>query len=89
MLCHDFHGYQLGYFPNGPLGHPGYGLYVDTLPKALLAAVVFLILFLLFNYAVVATARLHVTIARALLQGAEELPGPSSGSSSRRRSAGW
>ena len=32
-----FHGYQIGYFPNGPHGHPGYGLYVDTLPKALLA----------------------------------------------------
>ena len=35
-----FHGYQLGYFPNGPHGHPGYGLYIDTLPKALLAAAV-------------------------------------------------
>ena len=62
-----YHGYQLGYFPNGPHGHPGYGLYVDTLPKALLAAVVFLILFLLFNYVLVATARAHATIARALL----------------------
>jgi len=69
---HNFHGYQLGYFPNGPNGHPGYGLYVDTLPKALLAAAVFLILFLLFNYVVVATARLHVITARALLQGAED-----------------
>jgi hypothetical protein len=69
---HNFHGYQLGYFPNGPHGHPGYGLYVDTLPKALLAAAVFLILFLLFNYVVVATARLHVAAARALLQGAED-----------------
>jgi hypothetical protein len=27
-----YHGYQLGYFPNGPHGHPGYGLYIDTLP---------------------------------------------------------
>jgi hypothetical protein len=69
---HNFHGYQLGYFPNGPHGHPGYGLYVDTLPKALLAAAAFLILFLLFNYVVVATARLHVAAARALLQGAED-----------------
>ena len=33
-----YHGYQLGYFPNGPHGHRGYGLYVDTLPKALLVA---------------------------------------------------
>jgi hypothetical protein len=62
-----YHGYQLGYFPNGPHGHPGYGLYVDTLPKALLAAAVFLVLFLLFNYVVVATARLHAAAARALL----------------------
>jgi hypothetical protein len=67
------HGVQLGYFPNGPHGHPGYGLYVDTLPKALLAAVVFLILFLLFNYVLVATARAHATIARALL-GQQEDP---------------
>jgi hypothetical protein len=50
------HGVQLGYFPNGPHGHPGYGLYVDTLPKALLAAAICLLLFLLFNYALVATA---------------------------------
>jgi hypothetical protein len=62
-----YHGYQLGYFPNGPHGHPGYGLYVDTLPKALLSAAVCLILLLLFNYVLVATARAHVTVARALL----------------------
>jgi Putative sensor len=68
-----FHGYQLGYFPNGPHGHPGYGLYVDTLPKALLAAVVCAVLFLLFNYVLVATARLHATVARRLL-GPQEDP---------------
>ena len=68
-----FHGYQLGYFPNGPHGHPGYGLYIDTLPKALLAAAVSLILFLLFNYALVATARAHAAAARALL-GRQEDP---------------
>ena len=61
------HGVQLGYFPNGPHGHPGYGFYVDTFPKAVLAAVVFLILFLLFNYVLVATARRHAAIARRLL----------------------
>jgi Putative sensor len=69
---HNFHGYQLGYFPNGPNGHPGYGLYVDTLPKALLAAAGFLVLFLLFNYVVVATARLHASTARALLRGVND-----------------
>lgn len=61
------HGVQLGYFPDGPHGHPGYGFYVDTFPKALLAAAVFLILFLLFNYALVATAQRHAAIARRLL----------------------
>jgi hypothetical protein len=68
-----FHGYQLGYFPNGPHGHPGYGLYIDTLPKALLAAAVSLVLFLLCNYALVATARAHTAAARALL-GRQEDP---------------
>jgi Putative sensor len=62
-----YHGWQLGYFPNGPHGHPAYGLYIDTLPKALLGAVACLVLFLLFNYVVVATARLHAAAARALL----------------------
>ncbi len=67
-----FHGYQLGYFPNGPHGHPGYGLYIDTLPKALLAAAVSLVLFLLFNYVLVATARAHAKTARALLGRPED-----------------
>ncbi|HVT68676.1 MAG TPA: sensor domain-containing protein [Trebonia sp.] len=62
-----YHGYQLGYFPNGPHGHPGYGLYVDTLPKALLVAVVCLVAVLLFNYVLVATARAHAFVARSLL----------------------
>lgn len=66
------HGVQLGYFPNGPHGHPGWGLYVDTLPKALLVAAVCLVLFLLFNYVLVATARLHATVARALLRAPED-----------------
>jgi hypothetical protein len=62
------HGVVLGYFPHGP-GGPGHvGLYVDTLPKALLAAAVFLVLFLLFNYVLVITARAHVRIARSLLR---------------------
>jgi hypothetical protein len=67
------HGVQLGYFPHGPHGHPGWGLYVDTLPKALLVAAVCLVLFLLFNYVLVAAARLHAATARALL-GAPEDP---------------
>jgi hypothetical protein len=62
------HGVQLGYFPNGPKGAGGHGLYVDTLPRALLAAAGFAILFLLFNYVLVATARMHGRVARALLR---------------------
>jgi hypothetical protein len=61
------HGIQLGYFPHGPHGPGAWGLYVDTLPRALAVAGVCLILFLLFNYVLVAAARLHATIARALL----------------------
>ncbi len=82
----NYHGYQLGYFPNGPHGHPGWGLYVDSLPKALLTALVCLIGFLLFNYVLVATARAHAHVARSLLsdpgdplQEAKEIlrnPGP-------------
>jgi hypothetical protein len=66
------HGVQLGYFPNGPHGPHAWGLYVDTLPKTLAVAAVCLVLFLLFNYVLVAAARLHATIARALLRPPED-----------------
>lgn len=62
-----YHGYQLGYFPNGPHGPGGWGLYVDSLPRALLVGAVCLIGFLLFNYVLVATARAHAFVVRALL----------------------
>jgi len=62
------HGVTLGYFPHGPHGPGGVGLYVDSLPTALLAAAGFLVLFLIFNYAVVATARAHASVARTLLR---------------------
>jgi hypothetical protein len=62
------HGVALGYFPHGPTGPGHWGLYVDTLPKALLVALVFLVLFLLFNYVLVLTGRAHVRIARSLLR---------------------
>jgi hypothetical protein len=62
------HGVQLGYFPNGSSGPGHWGLYVDTLPKALAAAAVCLVLFLLFNYVLVLTGRAHVRIARSLLR---------------------
>lgn len=62
------HGVVLGYFPHGPTGPGSVGLYVDTLPKALLAAAGFLAGFLIFNYVLVATARAHALTARALLR---------------------
>jgi hypothetical protein len=62
------HGVALGYFPHGPHGPGAWGLYVDTMPRALLAAAVFLAAFLLFNYVLVLTARAHAQIARAMLR---------------------
>jgi hypothetical protein len=62
------HGVLLGYFPHGPHGPGGVGLYVDTLPKALLVAAGFLALFLAFNYVVVITARAHAVVARSVLR---------------------
>jgi hypothetical protein len=66
------HGVQLGYFPNGPSGRGAAGLYLDTLPKALLAAVVCLILLALFSYVLVAAARAHATVARGLLRAPQD-----------------
>ncbi len=66
---HRFHGYQLGfYFPHGPDGPGTVGVFIDTLPKALLAAAAGIAGFLIFNYVVVATARLHARVAQALLR---------------------
>jgi hypothetical protein len=62
------HGVPLGYFPHGPNGRGSVGLYVDTLPKALLAAAIFAAAFLLFSYVVVLTARAHAAIARSVLR---------------------
>ncbi len=62
------HGVPFGYFPHGANGPGGVGLYVDTLPRALLAGAAFLVAFLLFNYVVVVTARAHARIAQALLR---------------------
>jgi hypothetical protein len=61
------HGVQLGYFPNGPHGPGGHGFYITTLPQAIAAAVAFAVAFLLFNYVLVGTARLHAAAARGLL----------------------
>jgi hypothetical protein len=61
------HGLALGYFPHGPGGPGALGIYADTLPKAMLAAAIFGLLFLLFNYVLVKAARTHATVARGWL----------------------
>ena len=61
------HGVALGYLPNGPDGPGGFGWWIGSLPSALLAAAVFLVLLLLGNYLVVLAAGVHGRIARALL----------------------
>jgi hypothetical protein len=55
------HGVPLGYFPHGPAGSGAVGLYVDTMPKAILAAAIFSVLFLLCNYLLVKVAKVHAT----------------------------
>jgi putative sensor protein len=67
-----YHGYDLGYHPNGPHGPGGWGLYVDTLPKALAVAGVCLILFLILNYVLVLTARAHAAVAHGVLGAADD-----------------
>jgi hypothetical protein len=62
------HGLQFGYFPNGPAGPGSWGWFISNLHQALIAAGVLLVLFLLFNYVLVGTARLHARIASALLR---------------------
>jgi hypothetical protein len=52
------HGYQLGFwFPHGPAGPGTVGVFIDTLPKALLCSAVGLAGFIVTNYVLVATAR--------------------------------
>jgi hypothetical protein len=92
-----YHGYQLGYFPNGPhaSGSGTWGLYVDTLPRALAVAATCLVLVAGFNYVLVATVKLHVATARTLLRAPEDplreakevllRPGPLSGFSRQAR----
>jgi Putative sensor len=62
------HGLSFGNFPNGPYGHGAEGIFINTLPEALVAALACLILFVLFSPVVKLTARTHARIARALLR---------------------
>jgi hypothetical protein len=64
-------GVLIGDYSRGPHVPGDHGLYVHSLSTALLAAAGFAVLFLLFNYVLVAAARLHAQVTRAMLQ----LPG--------------
>ena len=61
-------GVLIGGYPHGPHGPGHHGLYVHSLSTALPVAAGFVILFLLFCYVLVVTARLHARVARALLR---------------------
>ncbi len=63
------HGVAFGSFPNGPHGAGARGVFVDNRSTALLAAAVGLVLLVFAaNYVVVAIARTHAAITRALLR---------------------
>jgi hypothetical protein len=66
-------GVLIGHFPNGPHGAHASGWWIyNSIGPALLIAAVCLILFLLLNYVLVATARLHAHAARAVLRGTSD-----------------
>ncbi len=70
-------GIMIGHFPNGPHGAQASGLWIyNSLGPALLVAAVCLLVFLLLNYVLVATARLHARVARAVLRGNSDPLGP-------------
>jgi hypothetical protein len=62
------HGLSFGNFPNGPYGHGAEGIFINTLPEALLFALGCLVAFLLFSPVLKATARMHAHIAKVLLR---------------------
>jgi len=62
---HNAPGLRIGDFPPGQHAH---GIVVDSLPAALVVAGVVLVVLMLFNYVLVATARLHARVARAVLR---------------------
>ncbi len=66
--AHNVPGLMIGHYPHGPHGPGGWGLYVDSLAAALLVAAGSAVLWLLFNYVLVGTARLHGQVARAVLR---------------------
>jgi hypothetical protein len=73
--CGNTHvpGIQIGHFPNGPHGAHASGLWIyHSVGPALLVAAGCLVAFLLLNYLLVVTARLHARVARGVLRGASD-----------------
>jgi putative sensor protein len=69
------HGVAFGSFPNGPHGEGARGVFVGDLPTALLAAAVGLVLLVAAaNYVIVAVARAHAGMTRALLRPTADRP---------------
>lgn len=65
----DVHGVMIGYTP-GPystFGDGGFGIWIGDLPSAIAAAAVFAVLMIPASYFLVAVAKAHLGIARALL----------------------
>jgi hypothetical protein len=74
---YNVHGVLFGSFPAGPQGPGASGLWIyPSVGPALLVAAGCLITFILFSYVLVLTARLHGTIARAVLRGPSDPLGP-------------
>ena len=61
------HGLDWGYFPNGPHGSGGWGLWIGSTGAALVAAALCLVLLLAWNYVLVATARMHVNAVHGMI----------------------
>lgn len=67
------HGVAFGNFPNGPNGPDHWGFFIDDMRSAVVAAVIGLVLLVVAgNYVIVAGARAHQAICRALLQKARD-----------------
>jgi len=67
------HGVAWGYFPHGPHGKGGVGFWIGSDLSAAVAAAVALVLFLAWNYVLVATARVHATAVRSVVAGHDPL----------------
>jgi hypothetical protein len=69
-------GVMIGSFPNGPNGPGQHGFYIHTTGSALVVAAVCAVAFVLFNYVLVGAARMHASVARAVLRRPADPLGP-------------